>query len=150
MNFQLYRNSYILFILLFLFINLTYMYRKFSVIRCNVWVFEQAMLAVPFVSARMQVTTHHILKETFLAITMSWLVRESLLGMRESQVETWCASYLLVCLNYHGSCKKSRLGQKRGVFLALVFCWNVVFIRLLVSEILPPKRWNQCQQRGGN
>lgn len=88
MNFQFYRNSYILFILLFLFINLTYMYRKFSVIRCTVWVFEQAMLAVPFVSARMQVTTHHILKETFLAIMMSWLVRESLLGMRESQVET--------------------------------------------------------------
>lgn len=108
------------------------------------------MLAVPFVSARMQVTTHHILEETFLAITMSWLVRESLLGMRESQVETWCASYLLVCLNYHGSCKKSRLGQERGVFLALVFYCNVVFIRLLVSEILPPKRWNQCQQRGDN
>lgn len=88
MNFQLYRNSYILFILLFLFINLAYMYRKFSVICSTVWVFEQAMLAVLFVSARLQVTTHNILEETFLAITISWLVRKSLLGMRESQVET--------------------------------------------------------------
>lgn len=139
-----------MFILLFLFINLTYMYRKFCVICCTVWVFEQAILAVPFVSARLPVTQHHILEETFLAITMSWFVRKSLLGMRESQVETWYASYLLVCLNYNGSCKKSWLGQKRGVFLALFFCWNVVFIRLLVSEILSPKRWNQCQQRGGN